>query len=671
MGAGEALAGASGCLMVAGGRRRRRREGGDLVLPDTPAAAPDNAEPGLLDKIGAFFSHPDTTATERMSPEEGLTAPIRPEGLHGTAIASNNSPTLTEMPSAHSEPHMPAQDESGFNVAHLPQPQAQAPHVFEDPMPVDGHLPKPEPVGGIVPIGSEPNLQPKPVPVAPVVKTPPTPPPRPGSVDLPRTGAPVPTPRPPGLAPATDANGNPIDQFFGSIGKGLGQIGTDIGHGLDAFGNFITGIPQSISNGLAGAGDAARGAVTGVEHITGGLGDAAKGAVAGVGNTLRDTHEAITGAGQNIGNFLDRTAGAQKAGIPYFGNFSDSGPQGIVFHHTGGRGTPDGVINTLAGRGLASNYVMDRDGTVVQILPNGQRGAHIRSTDEFKDAAAQGLSNKNTLGIEMIAKDNNDLTDAQKASAVKFANAMRQQYNNPNMPVYGHGELNPGHKQSTEGMGAVDAVRAADNANPGPQGPSVPSPRGLAPTVQDTAPMSATGLAGGQQASDARTTFAMAQGRPWAEAYQHGIQGILGKEEAFRDKVYWDKSAGGGGHWAIGYGTHMIPGADGKMRDVVPGDTITPEASYATLRQRVMTEFVPRAKQAVGAQAWGALPPNAQDALAATVYNAGHMPSQLIGPIKSGNLQAIAAALRALPGDKLHKERRDREAQLVESGRVR
>jgi GH24 family phage-related lysozyme (muramidase) len=622
--------------MVAGGRRRRRREDGGKLLSGAPAA-----EPGLLDRLGGIFS-PDRQedAQDTMQPPRGKNDPPQ-EGFFspheiapaGTGLAPDPNLPVNTLPANQFTP------EDRF--AHLPQATDQAP----------------KPAAAAEPAAA------------------PTPPPRPGSVDLPRKNAPVPTPRPAGLTPATDANGNPIDQFFGAIGKGLGQIGTDIGHGLDAFGNFLTGIPESVSKGLSGAGDTAQNAVKGagegVEHITGGLGNAARGAVEGVKGAAQSANEAITGAGQNIGNFIDRSVGAQKAGIPYFGNFSESGPQGIVFHHTGGRGTSEGVINTLAQRGLASNYVMERDGTVVQILPNGQRGAHMRDSDDpkFKAAVAHGLSNRNTLGIEMIAKDNNDLTDAQKASAVKFANAMRQQYNNPNMAVYGHGELNPGHKQATEGMGAVEAIRAADQASPGPQGPTVPSPKGLAPTVQDTAP--GTGLAGGQQASDARTTFAMARGRPHSEAYQHGIQGILGREEAFRDKVYWDKGGPGGGHWAIGYGTHMIPGADGKMRDVVPGDTITPEASYATLRQRVMTEFVPRAKKAVGTEAWGALPPRAQDALAATVYNYGHMPPTLIGPIKAGNLQAIAAALRGLGGSKLARERRDREAQLIESGRVR
>jgi len=56
--------------------------------------------------------------------------------------------------------------------------------------------------------------------------------------------------------------------------------------------------------------------------------------------------------------------------------------------------------------------------------------------------------------MEIIAKDDKDVTRAQVLSAQAFA---RKHY--PNTPVFGHGEVNPGHKQATEGWTVTHAIR--------------------------------------------------------------------------------------------------------------------------------------------------------------------------------------------------------------------
>ncbi len=63
-------------------------------------------------------------------------------------------------------------------------------------------------------------------------------------------------------------------------------------------------------------------------------------------------------------------------------------------------------------------------------------------------AAGGQLSNENTVGMEIIAKDDKDVTRAQVLSA-----------SYPNTPVFGHGEVNPGHKQATEGWTVTHAIR--------------------------------------------------------------------------------------------------------------------------------------------------------------------------------------------------------------------
>jgi hypothetical protein len=131
---------------------------------------------------------------------------------------------------------------------------------------------------------------------------------------------------------------------------------------------------------------------------------------------------------------------------------------GFIWHHTGGRGTPQGVVNTLNQRGLGVQYVMDRDGSIYRALPEGARGAHIMNSPDGR------FSNDNTEGMEVIANNANDLTPAQIASGKAFA----QEYSttHPGVQFYGHGQVNPGHKEADEGL-------ALASLSPGYRGPAV------------------------------------------------------------------------------------------------------------------------------------------------------------------------------------------------------
>jgi Phage tail lysozyme/N-acetylmuramoyl-L-alanine amidase len=132
--------------------------------------------------------------------------------------------------------------------------------------------------------------------------------------------------------------------------------------------------------------------------------------------------------------------------------------RGFVFHHSGGS-TLKELEDTLRARKLGSQYLMDRDGTIYSFA--GAGSPHIKPNDRY-GGIAPGLSNANAVGMEIVAKDDNDLTPAQVASARRF---IAEKY--PNVPVYGHGEVNPGHKQAREGMTVVEAIRADRAAHPG------------------------------------------------------------------------------------------------------------------------------------------------------------------------------------------------------------
>ncbi len=125
-------------------------------------------------------------------------------------------------------------------------------------------------------------------------------------------------------------------------------------------------------------------------------------------------------------------------------------PKAFIVHHTGGGGSIQGVLDTLRQRHLGVQYVMDRDGSIYQVGGPGE-SQMMPGSGQY----GSGLSNANTVGMEVIAKDDSDVTPAQVAAARQFIPAVY-----PNIAVYGHGQVNPGHKQETEGMTIVNALQA-------------------------------------------------------------------------------------------------------------------------------------------------------------------------------------------------------------------
>ena len=122
-------------------------------------------------------------------------------------------------------------------------------------------------------------------------------------------------------------------------------------------------------------------------------------------------------------------------------------PAAFITHHTGGRGGVGGVQDTLRQQGLGVQYVMDRNGNIVK---TGGPGASHMKTGWGEGA---GLSNKNVVGMEIIASDDKDVTPAQAEAYAKF---MATRY--PNTPIMGHGQVNPGHKEADEGQTARRAA---------------------------------------------------------------------------------------------------------------------------------------------------------------------------------------------------------------------
>lgn len=130
-------------------------------------------------------------------------------------------------------------------------------------------------------------------------------------------------------------------------------------------------------------------------------------------------------------------------------------PSAFIMHHTAGRGDPASVVKywQQQGKGYGAQYIMDRQGVVHDVAKEfGYNG-----TNEILNGTGvgKGLSNSNVVGMEIVANDDKDVTPAQAQTAAQFIQARY-----PNLPVYGHGQVNAGHKEATEGMTAVNAVNA-------------------------------------------------------------------------------------------------------------------------------------------------------------------------------------------------------------------
>lgn len=132
--------------------------------------------------------------------------------------------------------------------------------------------------------------------------------------------------------------------------------------------------------------------------------------------------------------------------------------------------------------------------------------------------------------------------------------------------------------------------------------------------------------------------------------------------EGFLTSPRWDVNAYRGG-----YGSDTWTDAEGKVHKVAPGDKITKADAERDIQRRLDTEFIPSAKAEVGAQAWGALTPAAQAAVASITYNYGNLPNDIARAVRSGDTEAIAAAIEDHISDNggVNARRREQEAALV------
>jgi hypothetical protein len=125
----------------------------------------------------------------------------------------------------------------------------------------------------------------------------------------------------------------------------------------------------------------------------------------------------------------------------------------FIIHHTAGRQDAPGVVKVLNNRTfkgkkvtLGVQWVIDREGKIFQTLPRGHRGSHMLNSDDWPPSP-KGINNSNSQGVEIIANNDKDILPIQCLAALKLIKHLGYSQGN----IYGHGEVNMGHKAATEG----------------------------------------------------------------------------------------------------------------------------------------------------------------------------------------------------------------------------
>jgi hypothetical protein len=137
---------------------------------------------------------------------------------------------------------------------------------------------------------------------------------------------------------------------------------------------------------------------------------------------------------------------SKQANLPTGEGFT---PQGLLVHHTGGGRNVGDVVSTLQQRGLSVQYVIDREGNVHQLTPEGRKAFHAGDLEK----SAGALGNQNLLGVEVIAKGEKDVTDLQRARIAQLNQQLSRKFGYDPASIYGHGELT-GRKEPDEGATA-------------------------------------------------------------------------------------------------------------------------------------------------------------------------------------------------------------------------
>jgi len=138
---------------------------------------------------------------------------------------------------------------------------------------------------------------------------------------------------------------------------------------------------------------------------------------------------------------------------------SGQAPEAFIVHHTEGRPTLESMVqdwrvNPRSQGRLGTQYFMDREGGIHDIrAETGYTG--LGQTYDANQPGTIGLTNRNIVGMEISARNDQDVTPAQRAALVAF---MAARY--PDTPAYGHKEIEGGKGEAEGFTGARDILQS-------------------------------------------------------------------------------------------------------------------------------------------------------------------------------------------------------------------
>lgn len=131
--------------------------------------------------------------------------------------------------------------------------------------------------------------------------------------------------------------------------------------------------------------------------------------------------------------------------------------EGIVFHHTADDTTHEGISNYMRtvddsrGGAFGYHFTIGPDGRIFQEAPLSKRTNHVL------DQAGLGLSNRNSIGVSLVASDSG-ATPAQIAAAEQLSRALTSSYGIGADRIFGHVEVQP-NKEAHEGVEIAERIR--------------------------------------------------------------------------------------------------------------------------------------------------------------------------------------------------------------------
>ncbi len=173
-------------------------------------------------------------------------------------------------------------------------------------------------------------------------------------------------------------------------------------------------------------------------------------------------------AGGNVGSGISPSSGPldikpiTSGPVPKPSGERSAPPQGVVIHHTGG-GDLAGALETGAENGTGATYYVDRDGSIYQAAGEDKKMVSIRDPNSpYRNGSHSNLSNDNTIGIEVVGKDDKDITPQQRAVVKSLVgDIVKRNHMDPNN-VVGHGEIQGGprgNREPDEGLASAQDFR--------------------------------------------------------------------------------------------------------------------------------------------------------------------------------------------------------------------